>query len=76
MGGAAGGATGTGGLFDRGTALAGWALTWSDEFNGADGTAVDASKWVNETGGNGWETTSSGGASPARRTRARRFLRR
>jgi beta-glucanase (GH16 family) len=31
-----------------------WTLTWSDEFNGPDGSAVDASKWVTETGGNGW----------------------
>jgi beta-glucanase (GH16 family) len=28
-----------------------WALDWSDEF---DGTALDHSKWVEETGGNGW----------------------
>ena len=32
----------------------GWALTWSDEFNAPDGTPVDSSKWVSETGGNGW----------------------
>jgi beta-glucanase (GH16 family) len=31
-----------------------WVLTWSDEFNGADGTTPDASKWVIETGGHGW----------------------
>ncbi|HTS37725.1 MAG TPA: glycoside hydrolase family 16 protein [Candidatus Solibacter sp.] len=35
-------------------APAGWTLTWSDEFNGTNGSAVDASKWVVETGGNGW----------------------
>ncbi len=29
----------------------GWTLVWSDEFNGSD---VDRSKWVLETGGNGW----------------------
>ncbi len=29
-------------------------LVWSDEFNGARGSAVDASKWVSETGGDGW----------------------
>jgi beta-glucanase (GH16 family) len=29
-------------------------LTWSDEFNGPEGSPVDASKWVTETGGNGW----------------------
>ena len=32
----------------------GWTLTWSDEFNGADGSPVDSSKWVSESGGNGW----------------------
>ena len=31
-----------------------WTLAWSDEFNGPNGSAVDASKWVQETGGNGW----------------------
>jgi beta-glucanase (GH16 family) len=35
-------------------APAGWTLTWSDEFNGLNGSGVDASKWVVETGGNGW----------------------
>jgi beta-glucanase (GH16 family) len=35
-------------------ALPGWSLVWSDEFNGTDGSAVDSSKWVSETGGNGW----------------------
>src|SRR5262249_4901673 len=29
----------------------GWALVWSDEFNG---TAVDASNWSFEVGGGGW----------------------
>jgi beta-glucanase (GH16 family) len=33
---------------------AGWTLVWSDEFNGTDGSPVDTSKWVLETGGNGW----------------------
>jgi beta-glucanase (GH16 family) len=28
-----------------------WRLVWSDEFNG---TALDRSKWILETGGNGW----------------------
>lgn len=32
----------------------GWALVWSDEFNAPDGSAVDPSKWVLETGGDGW----------------------
>lgn len=31
-----------------------WTLVWSDEFNGPNGSTVDASKWVSETGGNGW----------------------
>jgi beta-glucanase (GH16 family) len=34
------------------TTIDGYTLVWSDEFNGADGTAVDPSKWVHETGGN------------------------
>ncbi|HTS10394.1 MAG TPA: glycoside hydrolase family 16 protein [Candidatus Eisenbacteria bacterium] len=33
---------------------AGWKLVWNDEFNGTDGSPVDPSKWVFETGGNGW----------------------
>lgn len=32
----------------------GWQLTWSDEFNVADGSTPDPSKWTLETGGNGW----------------------
>lgn len=35
-------------------ARAGWKLVWSDEFNGPAGSAVDSSKWVTESGGNGW----------------------
>jgi beta-glucanase (GH16 family) len=31
-----------------------WTLTWSDEFNGPNGSPPDASKWVSETGGEGW----------------------
>ena len=31
-----------------------WKLTWSDEFNGVNGSPVDASKWVSESGGGGW----------------------
>ena len=34
--------------------LPGWVLTWSDEFAGADGSAVDSTKWVYDTGGGGW----------------------
>jgi len=36
------------------TGPSGWALAWSDEFNGPDGLGVDSSKWVPETGGDGW----------------------
>lgn len=36
------------------TVRSGWKLAWSDEFNGADSSQVDSSKWVMETGGNGW----------------------
>jgi beta-glucanase (GH16 family) len=36
------------------SAPAGWKLVWSDEFNGPPGSAVDSSKWVTESGGNGW----------------------
>ena len=36
------------------TSRPGWTLTWSDEFNGPDGSPVDLSKWVPESGGNGW----------------------
>ena len=32
----------------------GWKLVWSDEFNGPNGSSVDRSKWVVETGGEGW----------------------
>jgi beta-glucanase (GH16 family) len=49
----AGGTAGATGGTDGGT-LAGWVLTWSDEFNGADGSAVDASKWIHDVGGGGW----------------------
>jgi beta-glucanase (GH16 family) len=31
-----------------------WTLTWSDEFNGPNGSPPDAGKWVSETGGEGW----------------------
>src|SRR3954468_10909609 len=31
-----------------------WVLTWSDEFNGADGNAPDPTKWAIESGGGGW----------------------
>ncbi len=31
-----------------------WQLTWSDEFNGPNGSGPDASKWVYDVGGDGW----------------------
>ena len=31
-----------------------WKLTWSDEFNAADGTAPDPTKWGFDLGGGGW----------------------
>jgi beta-glucanase (GH16 family) len=31
-----------------------WTLVWSDEFNGPNGSAPDKTKWVVETGGDGW----------------------
>jgi len=33
---------------------AGWTLAWADDFNGADGSAIDASKWSHDVGGSGW----------------------
>ena len=34
--------------------LPGWTLTWSDEFDGPDGSAVDPTKWKHDVGGTGW----------------------
>ena len=31
-----------------------WTLAWSDEFDGAAGAPVDGTKWIAETGGQGW----------------------
>ena len=56
----ASGAGGTGGPVDAETGtdgssvLPGWVLTWSDEFDGPDGSAVDPTKWVHDVGGSGW----------------------
>ena len=33
---------------------ANWKLTWSDEFDGKDGSLPDAKKWQMQTGGKGW----------------------
>lgn len=40
--------------FESTADLPAWALTWSDEFDGANGSGVDPQKWIMETGGNGW----------------------
>jgi beta-glucanase (GH16 family) len=37
-----------------GAADAPWRLTWSDEFDSADGTRPDPSRWVYDIGGGGW----------------------
>ena len=37
-----------------GSPVPGWTLTWSDEFNGPNGSPPDSSKWTLETGGKGW----------------------
>jgi beta-glucanase (GH16 family) len=31
-----------------------WSLVWGDEFSGANGSAVDSTKWGFDIGGNGW----------------------
>lgn len=31
-----------------------WQLSWSDEFNGPDGSAPDPTKWAHDIGGGGW----------------------
>src|SRR6266581_1605019 len=36
------------------SASSGWTLVWSDEFNGADGSLPDKTKWTYDIGGNGW----------------------
>jgi len=37
-----------------GSTTPGWTLTWSDEFDGPDGSGVDPGKWSFDTGGGGW----------------------
>ncbi len=37
------------------TANPNWRLTWSDEFNGPNGTSPDPTKWVYETAGKGYD---------------------
>ena len=48
------GGGGSGSSSSGGTTPPGWTLTWSDEFNGADGSGVDANNWSFDTGGGGW----------------------
>ena len=36
------------------SAIKSWTLVWIDEFNGAGGSAPDASQWAYDTGGKGW----------------------
>jgi beta-glucanase (GH16 family) len=43
-----------GGPADAADEPPGWTLTWSDEFNGPNGSAPDPTKWNNEVGGDGW----------------------
>ena len=45
---------GSSGSSSGGTTTPGWTLTWSDEFDGPDGSAVDPGKWGHDTGGGGW----------------------
>jgi len=37
-----------------GAELPGWKLVWNDEFDGAKGSKLEASRWVYETGGSGF----------------------
>jgi beta-glucanase (GH16 family) len=32
----------------------GWKLVWSDEFNAADNSPIDSTKWTSQVGGHGW----------------------
>ncbi|HEX8789659.1 MAG TPA: glycoside hydrolase family 16 protein [Polyangiaceae bacterium] len=47
---------GGGGIADAAdeSAIPGWTLSWSDEFNGADGSPADPAKWTHDVGGSGW----------------------
>jgi beta-glucanase (GH16 family) len=52
--GAGGGAGGGGSSPPSPPPTSGWKLTWSDEFDGPNGSAVDGSKWSYDVGGSGW----------------------
>jgi beta-glucanase (GH16 family) len=43
-----------GAIVDGATPLAGWALTWSDEFNDVVGTKPNPQYWSYDLGGGGW----------------------
>jgi beta-glucanase (GH16 family) len=43
-----------GGASDHAGPLPGWKLSWSDEFNGADGAPPDPARWTVVEGGDGW----------------------
>jgi beta-glucanase (GH16 family) len=49
-----GGSSSGGSSSGGGSTEPGWTLTWSDEFNGPDGSGVDPTKWSFDTGGSGW----------------------
>jgi beta-glucanase (GH16 family) len=40
--------------FESTAPAAGWKIAWSDEFNQADGSALDSTKWGYQLGGSGW----------------------
>jgi beta-glucanase (GH16 family) len=50
----AGSAQPDGGPVDAADGAPSWTLTWSDEFDGPNGSAPDPSKWNNDVGGGGW----------------------
>jgi len=45
------------------TAQAGWQLVWSEEFDQADGSAPDRTKWGYDTGGGGWGASDTASVS-------------
>jgi beta-glucanase (GH16 family) len=49
-----GSGSGSSGSSSGGSTLPGWTLTWSDEFDLPDGSAVDSNNWNYDTGGSGW----------------------
>lgn len=41
-------------MVPQNNAASNWKLTWSDEFNGPDGSSPDPAKWTFDVGGGGW----------------------